>query len=126
LAFAPETWKKFQYRNLESPDAIPFKQAFGTSYYEYLFKDKPHLGTEFHRAMEALTAVAVADIASRFPFEKILKTNNSSSEPTVMVDVGGGRGQVVNRIWMKMSNDLVRFIVQDLNYDTSLEGLEYQ
>jgi hypothetical protein len=43
-----------------------------------------------------------------------------------MVDIGGGRGQVVDRIKRQLQTAHVRFIVQDLNYDEELPGLEYQ
>jgi hypothetical protein len=76
--------------------------------------------------MEALTGVAVKDIAFRYPFRDSLQQIGQSKEPSVMVDVGGGRGQVVDRIKEQLQTAHVRFVVQDLNYDEELPGLEYQ
>src|SRR5947209_734714 len=74
-----------------------------------LFKCKPDLGIEFHRAMEALTVVAVRDIASRYPFEGLLHNCSDSDKSNVIVDVGGGRGHGIDRIRAKMRSDRIRF-----------------
>lgn len=76
--------------------------------------------------MEALTGVTVKDIAFHYPFHDSFQPVGNSKVSSVMVDVGGGRGQVDERIKLRLQTAHVRFVVQDLTYDEKLPGLEYQ
>jgi hypothetical protein len=78
--------------------------------------------------MEGTTRTSFNNTVLLYPFSPILDNNPVSSPPKVIVDVGGGKGQVLVGLRRMYPDSNVRYVVQDVVVTEAYkeEGIEYQ
>lgn len=80
-------------------------------FWEYL-NEVPSRMELFSSGMRATTTIGSGRATGAFPFAEVL--SNCKHESVAVVDVGGGRGQALEAIWMERAGAKGRFILQDL------------
>ena len=97
------------YQEPHSRDAYGFQVAFdtGRNFWEYISNDDPARGQRFARAMRAVNLNTLDVIPEMYPFDKL------ATDGGVVVDVGGGLGQVGKKIMSAYPNHGLKCIVQD-------------
>lgn len=97
----------YQDPNLEDP--YGFQLAFGTgnNFWEYVTNDDPERGQRFGRAMRAVTLNSLQAIPTLYAFDQL------ATDGGILVDVGGGLGQVGKLILSQYPNYGLSCIVQD-------------
>ncbi len=105
------------YQEPHSRDAFGFQLAFETksSFWEYIANDDPMRGERFSRAMRAVNLNTLCAIPEMYPFDQLV------DEGGVVVDVGGGLGQVGKSIISHYPNSNLKCIVQD-KFANNTEG----
>jgi hypothetical protein len=97
------------YQEPHSRDAFGFQLAFetGSNFWEYIANDDPARGQRFARAMRAVHLNILHVIPEMYPFDQL------ATDGGVVVDVGGGLGQVGKSIISHYPNRGLKCIVQD-------------
>jgi hypothetical protein len=97
------------YREPDRRAAKGFNLAFNTdkNFWEYIATDDPKRGARFARAMHAVNINSLDVIPRLYPFDSLV------ADGSLIVDVGGGQGQVAKRILEYYPNSGLRCIVQD-------------
>jgi hypothetical protein len=98
-----------QYRDPTAEDILGFQLAFSTTrnYWDYVEKDDPECGKRFSKAMLAVTVNKLGDVPKLYPFNKLVDDGG------LIVDVGGGMGQVAQSILSHWPGLGLQCIVQD-------------
>lgn len=98
-----------QYREPHSRDTFGFQLAFDTSsnFWQYITDDEPTRGERFARAMRAVNLNTLDVIPEMYPFDQL------AMDGGVVVDVGGGLGQVGKTIMSHYPDHGLKCIVQD-------------
>ncbi|KAE8420397.1 hypothetical protein BDV36DRAFT_281500 [Aspergillus pseudocaelatus] len=104
-----EALAKLQYRDPTADDILGFQLAFATekNYWDYVEEDDPECGQRFSKAMRAVTVNKLGDVPKLYPFNKIVDDGG------LIVDVGGGMGQVAQSILSHWPGLGLKCIVQD-------------
>ncbi|KAL2850454.1 O-methyltransferase-domain-containing protein [Aspergillus pseudodeflectus] len=104
-----EALARLQYRDPTAEDILGFQLAFSTTrnYWDYVEKDDPECGQRFSKAMRAVTVNKLGDVPKLYPFNKLVDDGG------VIVDVGGGMGQVAQSILSHWPGLGLECIVQD-------------
>lgn len=106
----PSYLKSLKYKNPDQPDNTLSHFATGTDFFSYLRNDPARL-VRFNSAMKGAGGI----LASPIPPSLVEAAGAFAGESgVVMVDVGGGIGQVTEKTMETVSNVKGRFIVQDL------------
>ena len=116
----PEYLKSINYQNPGDPEETPslFQYTYNTDkdFFDWIH-ERPEALAAFKRVMADFSALERSKLdrglSSIFPFEKVLGRNVSGSE-AALVDVGGGRGQLVEDIRKFLPNFQGRLVLQDL------------
>ncbi|CAH0045366.1 unnamed protein product [Clonostachys solani] len=97
------------YREPELGDRCGFSLAFQSdaSFWEYITKHDPVRGENFNKAMKSVQINSLSDIPNLYPFDSLAETGG------LIVDVGGGHGQVSRAILANYPNSYLRCVVQD-------------
>lgn len=115
-----------RYQDPHSRDTFGFQLAFETesNFWEYITNEDPARGQRFARAMRAVNLNTLQVIPELYPFDRL------AVDGGVVVDIGGGLGQVSKKIMSHYPNSGLGFIVQDkFADDTSIliePGLQVQ
>jgi len=82
------------------------------AFFEHVFQQDPSMGKRFTEAMAGTVKLSyeVGNIAEIFPFDKLVDKRGLG----MIVDVGGGKGQVMRSIARRYPNAGLELIVQDL------------
>jgi hypothetical protein len=98
-----------RYRDPTAEDILGFQLAFSTTrnYWDYVEKDDPECGQRFSKAMRAVTVNKLGDVPKLYPFNKLVDDGG------LIVDVGGGMGQVAQSILSHWPGLGLECIVQD-------------
>lgn len=98
-----------RYQDPNMDDPYGFQLAFDTSnsFWEYITNDDPERGQRFGRAMRAVTLNTLQAIPTMYPFDRL------ALDGGVLVDIGGGLGQVGKLIISHYPNAGLKCIVQD-------------
>ncbi|KAB8207566.1 hypothetical protein BDV34DRAFT_211581 [Aspergillus parasiticus] len=104
-----EALAKLQYRDPTAEDVLGFQLAFSTTknYWDYVEEDDPECGQRFSKAMRAVTVNKLGDVPKLYPFNKLVDDGG------IIVDVGGGMGQVAQSILSHWPGLGLKCIVQD-------------
>ncbi|GAB1198113.1 hypothetical protein APSETT444_007421 [Aspergillus pseudonomiae] len=104
-----EALAKLQYRDPTAEDVLGFQLAFSTTknYWDYVEEDDPECGQRFSKAMRAVTVNKLGDVPKLYPFDRLVDNGG------VIVDVGGGMGQVAQSILSHWPGLGLKCIVQD-------------
>ncbi|KAE8340586.1 hypothetical protein BDV24DRAFT_151934 [Aspergillus arachidicola] len=104
-----EALAKLQYRDPTAEDILGFQLAFSTTrnYWDYVEEDDPECGQRFSKAMRAVTVNKLGDVPKLYPFNKLVDDGG------IIVDVGGGMGQVAQSILSHWPRLGLKCIVQD-------------
>lgn len=97
------------YQEPNSDDAYGFQLAFNTdcNFWEYITNEDPERGQRFGRAMRAVTLNTLHVIPSMYPFDQL------AIDGGILVDVGGGLGQVGKLIVSHFPYCGLKCVVQD-------------
>jgi hypothetical protein len=97
------------YREPVLGDKCGFNLAFQSEsvFWDYIAKTDPLRGENFNRAMKAVSINSLDMIPKLYPFDRLADCGG------LIVDVGGGLGQVGRRILTQYPKSGLRFIVQD-------------
>lgn len=114
-AWLPEALARIGYREPAPGDMVAFNLAFHTheSLWEYMDHSDPKRGENFASAMAAVKINNLQGIPQMYPFEQLVHDGG------VLVDVGGGMGQVSRAILDYSSNTGLICIVQDAIVDVN-------
>lgn len=98
-----------QYRDPTADDILGFQLAFETekNYWDYVEEEDPECGLRFSKAMRAVTVNKLGDVPKLYPFSKIVDDGG------LIVDVGGGMGQVAQSILSHWPRLGLKCVVQD-------------
>ncbi|KAE8160431.1 hypothetical protein BDV40DRAFT_302245 [Aspergillus tamarii] len=104
-----EALANLQYRDPTADDILGFQLAFETekNYWDYVEEDAPECGLRFSKAMRAVTVNKLGDVPKLYPFSKIVDDGG------LIVDVGGGMGQVAQSILSHWPGLGLKCVVQD-------------
>ncbi|KAJ6284293.1 O-methyltransferase-domain-containing protein [Bipolaris maydis] len=104
----PDALRLNDYHEPIPGDINGFNLAFGSreSFWEFMDTDNKR-GERFDQAMKAVTINNLSDIPNLYPFESLVKDGG------IIVDVGGGLGQVSRQILACHSEARLQCIVQD-------------
>jgi hypothetical protein len=94
------------YKNPDQPDNTLSHYATGTDFFAYLRNDPVRLA-RFNSAMKGAGQLVVSPVPS-----SLLESTDDSG--VVMVDVGGGVGQVTEKVMEENPQLKGRFVLQDL------------
>ncbi|KAI9709673.1 MAG: hypothetical protein M1828_002372 [Chrysothrix sp. TS-e1954] len=132
----PEYLASIGFRSPENPKSSLFHYANQTDkgIFEWLQTQPEQLGL-FSAAMKASTALrrhsTMATISSQFPRKDdstLLNGTHPAEQPVLLVDVGGGRGQIIEDVRKQRPDLKGRMIVQDLSQEiegrATVEGVE--
>ena len=105
----PDALRLSGYREPIPGDINGFNLAFGCreSFWDFIDNTDNARGERFDQAMKAVTINNLSDIPSLYPFESLVKDGG------IIVDVGGGLGQVSRQILACHSGARLQCIVQD-------------
>lgn len=108
-AWLPEALARIGYREPARGDMVGFNLAFDTteSLWEYMDHSDPKRGKNFASAMAAVKINKLEGIPQMYPFERLVHDGG------VLVDVGGGMGQVSRAILDYNPNAGLSCVVQD-------------
>lgn len=97
------------YREPHSNGAFGFQLAFETdsNFWEYITNQDPARGQRFARAMRAVNLNTLEVIPEMYRFDQLAANGG------LLVDVGGGLGQVARKILSHYPNSGLNCIVQD-------------
>ena len=102
----PSYLKSIDYKNPSDPNNTLSHYATGTDFFAYLRNDPTRLA-KFNSAMRAQMQVSSSQVPG-----SLLKS--TSAQEVVIVDVGGGVGQVLDLVMAENPDVKGRFILQDL------------
>ncbi|KAE8378089.1 O-methyltransferase-domain-containing protein [Aspergillus bertholletiae] len=104
-----EALAKLQYRDPTAEDILGFQLAFSTpkNYWDYVEEDDPDCGQRFSKAMRAVTVNKLGDLPKLYPFNELVDDGG------LIIDVGGGMGQVAQSILSHWPRLGLKCIVQD-------------
>jgi hypothetical protein len=106
----PAYLKSLKYQNPDQPENTLSHYATGTDFFAYL-RDDPVRLVRFNSAMKGAGGILASPIPPRL-LDAAKKT--AGEDGVVMVDIGGGIGQVTEKTMEASPNAKGRFIVQDL------------
>lgn len=117
-AWLPEALARIGYREPARGDMVGFNLAFGTkeSLWEHMNHSDPRRGKNFASAMAAVKINNLEGIPQMYPFDQLVHDGG------VLVDIGGGMGQVSRAILDFYSNTGLSCIVQDAIVDMKLSS----
>ncbi|KIY03531.1 uncharacterized protein Z520_00222 [Fonsecaea multimorphosa CBS 102226] len=95
------------YKNPDQPENTLSHYATGTDFFAYLRNDPGRLA-RFNSAMKGAAGLLVSPVPSS------LLESGAGGSGVVMVDVGGGHGQVTQKVMEENPHLKGRFVVQDL------------
>ncbi|EXJ67430.1 uncharacterized protein A1O5_09443 [Cladophialophora psammophila CBS 110553] len=95
------------YKNPDQPDNTLSHYATGTDFFAYLRGDTARL-TRFNSAMKGAATLLAS------PIPDSLLESVADGNGVAMVDVGGGHGQVTQKVMEENPHIKARFVVQDL------------
>ncbi|KAL7952363.1 O-methyltransferase domain-containing protein [Trichoderma compactum] len=97
------------YREPVVGDEFGFNLAFGSNdnFWEYITNVEPKRGADFNHAMKAVNINSLSIIPELYPFDKLAATGG------LIVDVGGGLGQVGREILQHYPGKGLQCVVQD-------------
>ena len=104
-------WKQNGFRNPEDADNCPFTFAHGKrdmSFFDIL-ESMPEEMEVFKEYIATVSVLGVQQLVQLFDFGKLLP----NKEGVVLVDVGGGKGHVINEI-RNVYPEMKGFVLQDL------------
>lgn len=104
-------WKQNGFRNPEDADNCPFTFAHGKrdmSFFDIL-ELMPEGMEVFNEVMATVNVMGIRQLVQLFDFGKLLP----NKEGVVLVDVGGGKGHVINEI-RGVYPEMKGFILQDM------------
>lgn len=112
-AWLPEALARIGYREPARGDMVGFNLAFDTneSLWEYMDHSDPKRGKNFASAMAAVKINNLEGVPRMYPFDQLVHDGG------VLVDVGGGMGQVSRAILEFYSNTGLSCVVQDAIVD---------
>lgn len=112
-AWLPEALARIGYREPARKDMVGFNLAFDTneSLWEYMDRSDPKRGKNFASAMAAVKINNLEGIPKMYPFDRLVH------DGSVLVDVGGGMGQVSRAILHYHSTAGLSCVVQDTIVD---------
>lgn len=112
-AWLPEALARIGYREPARKDMVGFNLAFDTheSLWEYMDHSDPKRGKNFASAMAAVKINNLEGIPQMYPFDRLVHDGG------VLVDVGGGMGQVSRAILSYYSTAGLSCVVQDTIVD---------
>ncbi|KJZ77713.1 hypothetical protein HIM_02890 [Hirsutella minnesotensis 3608] len=104
-----DTLRLSGYREPVLGDLYGFNLAFDTqtNFWEHITVTEPRRGEIFNRAMKTVSINSLDAIPALYPFDKLAGSGG------LIVDVGGGLGQVGRRILAHYPNSGLKVIVQD-------------
>jgi hypothetical protein len=103
-------WKQNGFRNPEDADNCPFTFAHGKkdmSFFD-IIESMPEGLKVFNEVMATLNVLGIKQIVQLFDFGKLLP----NKEGVVLVDIGGGKGHVINEI-RNVYPQMKGFVLQD-------------
>ncbi|KAI5779405.1 O-methyltransferase-domain-containing protein [Geopyxis carbonaria] len=110
-AHLPATLAAGGYRNPTNPAAVSFCTAYDTPhpYFTHVFAHAPAMGVRFTNAMAATVTLSyeVGSLADLYPWASL-------PAGSTIVDVGGGRGQVMRSVAARFPAADLHFVIQDL------------
>ncbi|TDZ28140.1 O-methyltransferase asqN [Colletotrichum spinosum] len=116
----PDALRRCGYRNPAPGDPCGFNLAFGYddgTYWDYIAGVDRERGRNFNQAMKAVTVNSLAEIPRLYPWEDLLDEDQGGGGGGggggLIVDVGGGLGQVSRKILEAFPNAGLRCVVQD-------------
>ncbi|KAK1948778.1 O-methyltransferase [Colletotrichum sublineola] len=114
----PDALRESGYRNPTPGDRCGFNLAFGYegTYWDYITNVDKARGHNFNMAMKAVAINGLAEIPTLFPWESL------GPDGGLIVDVGGGLGQVSQKILEAFPNAGLRCVVQDKHAVESRTG----
>jgi hypothetical protein len=97
-----------------------FNLAFDTkgTFWDYVHEPNSERGARFNRAMKAVNINRLADIPLLYPFASLAEHGG------LIVDVGGGLGQVGREILLHNPDAALHCVVQDLLVDPAIDNKE--
>lgn len=112
-AWLPEALARIGYREPARKDMVGFNLAFDTneSLWEYMDRSDPRRGKNFASAMAVVKINNLEDIPKMYPFDRLVH------DGSVLVDVGGGMGQVSQAILQYYSTAGLSCVIQDTIVD---------
>jgi hypothetical protein len=104
-------WKQNGFRNPEDADNCPFTFARGKrdmSFFD-IIESVPEELKVFNEAMATVNVLGIKQVVQLFDFGKLVP----NKEGAVLVDVGGGKGHVINEI-RNVYPEMKGFVLQDM------------
>jgi hypothetical protein len=97
-----------------------FNLAFDTkgTFWDYVHEPNSERGARFNRAMKAVNINRLADIPLLYPFASLAEHGG------LIIDVGGGLGQVGREILLHNPDAALQCVVQDLLVDPAIDNKE--
>ncbi|KAJ0285229.1 hypothetical protein COL940_003646 [Colletotrichum noveboracense] len=105
----PDALRQSGFRNPKPGDSCGFNLAFGYegTYWDYISNIDLERGDNFNQAMKAVTINSLGEIPRLYPWESLV------ADGGLIVDVGGGLGQVSRKILEAFPDSGLRCVVQD-------------
>ncbi|GJC80300.1 O-methyltransferase asqN [Colletotrichum liriopes] len=105
----PDALRQSGFRNPTPGDFCGFNLAFGYegTYWDYIANVDKERGHNFNQAMKAVTINSLGEIPSLYPWESLV------ADGGLIIDVGGGLGQVSRKILEAFPEAGLRCVVQD-------------
>ncbi|KAJ3962196.1 hypothetical protein N0V92_001119 [Colletotrichum tropicale] len=105
----PDALRQSGFRNPKPGDSCGFNLAFGYegTYWDYIANIDIERGDNFNQAMKAVTINSLGEIPRLYPWESLV------ADGGLIVDVGGGLGQVSRKILEAFPDSGLRCVVQD-------------
>ena len=113
----PHFLASIKYQNPSSYNNSAFQYGHRTKlgFWEYLKAD-PERARMFNSGMQSLTTIGnLANSAGPYPFEEQLKNEDVRADDVTILDVGGGRGQVLEAVKTAFPTLNGRMILQDVD-----------
>jgi hypothetical protein len=104
-------WKQNGFRNPEDGHNCPFTFAHGKkdmSFFD-IVESKPEQLEVFNEVMATVNVLGIKQVVGLFDFGKLVP----NKEGVVLVDVGGGKGHVINQI-RNVYPEMKGFVLQDM------------
>ena len=113
LTQLPKYFDKYGYKtptdHMNTPGAFAFGER-NINYFDVLERNPPAL-EYFNDAMSAVNLLGFWAASTSFPFDQLSAPDGG----VVLVDVGGGKGQMINEILARYPHIKGRFVLQDQN-----------